>query len=821
MTKNDAIFDARQTSGAAISARNVACGSRRKRLLPLIAAVAVAPMISACASPEQKMQRYTESGQEFLEKGDLGKANIQFRNALKIDEDHVPALLGLYEIVESNNQPQQMFGLLQQITRLDPTNAEALTDLSKLYLLSGDEATSLETIDAALSYKPDAADTIGTKAAILFRMGDREESIGLAERALELDPTIQEASTVVATNYILEEKPDEAIAVLDRALEANPKAAVLHLLRVQIYASQNRSEDITAAYDALIQEFPDEPAYRRLYISQLVREEKFAEARAELMEVVKLRPNETEGYIDIARLDRRIDGDEKARETLKSFADENPDKPDLAFAYAAYLRESGDADAARGVYQQVIGNAKTDELALRAKNELANMMLLDGDRSGAETLIAEILNRDARNSGGLIKTASIKLMDGDTDGAINDLRLVLADQPDSVQAKLLMASAYERRGDNASAERQYQEAFDSTEDKASVGNGFARFLIRRGDTKRAEGILSRALEVNPRNEENLKLLAAVRLQQQDWRGAEEVARMIESVKQDDAIVDRILGAAYTGLQDYAGAISVLEKMNENEPLEVNSLATLVNAYVNAGRSEEAERLLNTKIENGQDAYEANLLLANVLASQNRAEEAKSKMRSAIDLAPERPQAYERLYRLYMGEGRREDARTVLEQGLGEAPTNDGLKVLRADMHMSAGEFEEAVAIYEDILTRRPEDVLVLNNYAALVSDIRTDKASLDRAVELSRPLLETDNANFLDTHGWALVRAGRLAEGIDVLDRAVGLAPKFPDALYHLGAAQKQAGDSVAAERALKRAIEAAGSTRPDIVEKAKKLLDE
>ena len=89
--------------------------------------------------------------------------------------------------------------------------------------------------------------------------------------------------------------------------------------------------------------------------------------------------------------------------------------------------------------------------------------------------------------------------------------------------------------------------------------------------------------------DNLKFLAAIRLLQQDWRGAEEVAKVIERVDEQDPVADRILGAAYTGLEDYASAIDALEAANTTAPLASQPLATLVSAYVRADRAADAEK----------------------------------------------------------------------------------------------------------------------------------------------------------------------------------------------------------------------------------------
>jgi len=100
--------------------------------------LALALSVSACSSPEQKLAKYTEEGLEFLEEGKMGRANVQLQNALKIDEEHVPALVGIAEIAESRSDFQSMFGILQKIARLQPDNVDAQIKLAKLHLLGSE-----------------------------------------------------------------------------------------------------------------------------------------------------------------------------------------------------------------------------------------------------------------------------------------------------------------------------------------------------------------------------------------------------------------------------------------------------------------------------------------------------------------------------------------------------------------------------------------------------------------------------------------------------------------------------------------------------------
>lgn len=782
----------------------------------LIAASALA--IVACASPEQRLEKYVKSGERFLEDGKLGMANVQFLNALKIDEQNVQALSGLTKIAEKKADYNQMFGLLQRLNRIDPKNVRVRLDLAKLYLLGNETADALDLADALIAEDPKNAEALAVKAATLFRLGNAAEAVELARQAQAIDPSIADAVAVLASERVKEKDYEGALAILDKAISAEGAAPVLELLRVQVLAALGRTDDIKAAYRKLVDENPDDANYRRLYVTSLLESGELEEARAQLVEVARLLPKQNEAKLDIVRADYRIGGRAKAEETFRQLIADNPEEPDLKFAFGAFLREQKDVAGAEKIYAGVADRkgAELDEV-LRAKNEIAAIRIAEGKRAEAETIINEILEADARDTGALTKRAGFKIDAGDIDGAVADLRLVVNDNPDSWPARLLLAAAFEQKGDLNLAESEYAQAVENAKRAGRPSHLYARYLIRQNKKDRALKVLTDSLNADPANEDNLKLLAALRLDSQDWRGAEEAAKALAEINKEDAIVGSILGAAYSGLKDYAGAIDALTKEHEQRPLAARPLASLVQAYIDAGRVADAETFLKETIAKNTSSYDARVLLAQIERQSAKSADAVETLKAAVASEPLRPEAYEAMYGVYALEGRRAEAGAVIEQALSALPDNDGLQILKADHLIAERKFDEAIAIYETILARRPNDLIVANNLASLLSE-RSDAESLKRAATVAAALKDADNPYFVDTYGWAIYRAGDKAAGLAALEKAAAAAPAVVDIRYHFGVALMESGDA-ARGRAELEAVVAAPNASPDRVVEARRLL--
>lgn len=797
-------FEARSKSeGKMTHAESQPAGalSRRGRRAAIVAAALLVSTAAACSSPEQKVEKYTASGQHFLEEGDLGRANIQFQNALKIDETHVPALVGLSEILEQRQDFRAMFGALQRIVRLDPENVDAIVKLGKLHLIGGDETQALEYAEKALSLKPENADAIALKAATMMRLGDEAGAVELARKARAIDPDSVEAVAVIVTARVRAKDNDGALAEIDEALAHNEDAAVLHLLRLQILSNLGREDDLRAGYEKLIAVYPDTVSFRQMYANALLNWKEYDAARAQMLELVRIQPGKVEPIVDVVRIDYKTKGVAAAKQTFADYVDAQPDNIELRFMFGHFLRQEHDLAGAEAVYASLADKKASEAQVMRARNEIAGVRLLEGKKEEARVIVEEILAKDSGNPDALLKRAGLEIEARNFDAAVADLRTVLASKPEMVAAELMMASAFEGMGDINFATSQFAKAVVDSKKSGETSRLFAGFLMRHGDDSRAEQVLLDSLAASPRDVETLKHLAALRLKRQDWRGAEEAAKLIEAVNKEEPSAKRILGAALTGLEDYSGAIEALTAANEAAPLAAQPLATLVSAFLREGRASDAESLLADMIKSNESNYEAQILLAGVFGAQNRLSEKEQALREAITSAPDRPEAVEALYRLLLASKRFDDAESMLKARLDAAPDNDAFKVLYADLLIATDRREEALDVYADILTRRPGDLLVSNNYASILLELKDDPATAAKALDVARAFEGSDNPYFLDTLGWAQFRNGDIDGAVATLEKTVAEAANFAEAHYHLGAAYLAAGREAEGRASLEKAL--------------------
>ena len=116
--------------------------------------------------------------------------------------------------------------------------------------------------------------------------------------------------------------------------------------------------------------------------------------------------------------------------------------------------------------------------------------------------------------------------------------------------------------------------------------------------------------------------------------------------------------------------------------------------------------------------------------------------------------------------------------------------------------KECYKAYERSLAYRPDNPMVLNNYAYFLS---LEERDLERALSMSSRVvaLTDNNPTYLDTHAWVLFKLGHTDEAKKVLQKAVALdGQKSPELMVHYSDILHELGEQFMAEVYWKRALE-------------------
>jgi tetratricopeptide (TPR) repeat protein len=470
----------------------------------------------------------------------------------------------------------------------------------------------------------------------------------------------------------------------------------------------------------------------------------------------------------------------------------------------------------------IIAKAKARDDRLRAMGLLAVFKLQSDQASEAMALVEQILVQEPRNEQALAIKATQLMDDRKLDEAISDLRTILKDSPGSARALLLLGKAHELGGSTDLADAVYARAFQASKHSPNFGLPYAQFLLKVQRRQQAAEILEDALRTQPNHLASLSLLAQIRLGQGDWVGAQALADRIAVFEGQEGVSKQILGAVHAGRQDYDQSIEAFRQAQQASPSAVRPMFSLVRAYVRAGKQDEAMGFLQSVLSVSENNVNALLLVGQLYATQNENEKAMGIYLEVLEHDPTNIPAYSNLARLNLRLGKLAEALQVLDEGLTKVPGDFRLRLMKAGIYEVQEDYEAAIVIYEELLEERPNTDVAANNLASLLTDQRSDKASLKRAHELATRFRRSNIPHFKDTLGWTYFRMGNTEDAGELIEDAVNDMPNLPVFRYHLGMTYMAMDEKESARREFEQALELAGDNPfpfRDNVEQAIKTL--
>ena len=775
------------------------------RLLTLGAVVLALGLAAGCGGAQARRNAHMQKGREYFATQNYEKARIEFQNALQIDPKYAP---GFYEtglVEEKLGHPAQAAQAYQGAIELAPQQdyPAATYGLAKLTAMYGAPERALELVKPALQKHPDEPELLVVRAVARKQLKDLPGAMADAERAARLAPRSDDAVATLAGIYESQGETEQARTLVERASQAAPASADLHFILAQIYTRDGRLADAEQQYRRIIELKPTESAHR-LRLAQFYSQTNQPDAaEATLRSAVADFPAERAAKLSLVEFLGARRGREVAEGELKKMIAAEPKSYELQFALAGLYRGAGENQRAEALYRSVIDRERTNPPGLEARDGLAALLLQRNDADGALTLANEVLQHNQRDNEALTVRADVELARNDPRDAITDLRTVQRDQPANVAVLRALARAHLANGEPRVAEDVLRQAVELNPGDTALEGDLAELLARLGKSDEANTLIANAVEQVPGNLQARDTQFRVAMRTRDLHRAKAAAEAIAAKEPKLAV-----GYMYQGLvaemeKRYEDALHLYTVAAGLRPDAVEPFEAVVRVLSESNRLPEALRRLDDAAQKQpQDALPLDLK-GELLVQNNRLPEAKEAFRQAITRAPGWWPAHRGLAKAQLLG--KEDLSGVIDE-LRRAKTvvdpSERLSETLANLLVRAGKPDEAIVEYEQALHKYPKSDTAANNLAMLLVTYRTDKASLDRARDLSAAFAQAPNPAYRDTYGWVLYKRGEAAAAVPVFAHLVAESPNTALERYHLGMAQALAGNRAEARDNLTRAVD-------------------
>jgi tetratricopeptide (TPR) repeat protein len=761
--------------------------------------------LTACGGAQSRFESYMKRGQALFSQGDFTKASIEFRNALQIEPKSVEARLAAGRAAEKLQRPRDALGLYQSVVDSSPENVEARIDLGRLLVYGGAPEQAVKIIEPALAKHPDNSTLLTWRAAARLQLKNRDGAVADADRALQLAPNDEDAIQVRAGLYKSGGDIPAARTLVEKAIANSPSSVGLHNMLLDLALAVSDAPQAEQQLQTLIKLAPQDPRNRFRLAILYSRTHKLDEAQHVLEDAIREMPKSDQAKMALVDFLDSQRTHAQAEQALRGFVAHDPDDEDLRLDLGALLQRAGSTKEAIDTYNEVVRRDGTGAKGLMARDRLADIASAQGHSDEALKLIGQVLEKNSHDNDALARRAAISLSQNDPTSAIGDLRVLLRDRPQAVGVQRMLAQAYVANGEPGLAEQALRAALDAAPADTAVRMQLAQLLEQTQRADQAVAILEEAVRRAPKDAAARTELIRAYLGVRNFIAASAAAEDLKTLRSDSAAGWYLAGMAATGENKADEAQKEFEHALSLQPRAFDTLSALSRLEVARGQALQAIAMVKTAAEADPPSAPLYYLLGELYLGQNQVPQAEAVLTRANTLAPKWWPPYRSLAMTKIAEKDHKSAIALYEGGLKVAPLEIQLVGELAALYENDGRVDDAIALYDATYRKSPHSQIIANNLAMLLVSYRKDRASLDRARDLSAEFTSSGDSTLLDTNGWVHVKRGEYAEALPVLGRAIDRAPDSKEIRYHLGMAELYSGQMDRARADLETALSGSG----------------
>lgn len=742
-------------------------------------ALALAVVVAACDSVEDRVAEHYERAQDLLAEGSKTKAILELRNALKLNTDHAPSHMALGLIAEEDSNIQAAYIRFKRVTEIDREHYEARVKLTRYMILADQIEEATEGYKIAKALRPNDVETYVLEAALAMREDRLPETRAALDKALALDASNVDA-ILLDVNYVLKTGTEaDALNRADEALAIDPENMQVNTVKLQILQRQGDTAGVGAQLERMVGYYPDNIRLIEARARWAVQVGEVTTAETALRSLASLKPDDRLAAFDLVRYVRAQKGEAAGRDELNRMIAEAEDPFELRLMLAQYEEETGNRDEAHSLLRALtqvenVGNAN------KARVALARSVLRNGDRETALGIVQEALAADPNEVEAIVIWSAHLIEQGKLDEATPFVRTGLNEAPEDVRLLLLSGQLQERLGNIDLATDRMARAVRIRDYDPKIVEPYVQFLSRIGRDEAIETILVETNRRFPNNERVLDQLGFIRAKLEDWQGANRVAQQLSQTNPDRA--RQLRAAILIGQERFDEGASLLRTLPEDERQRAASIAALVQTYLRNGETDKAAEFLDGLLKENPENLQALGLRGNLYLAAGERDAAIAAYERILQTDPGNAGARSAMARLFQMTGEVAEAEEELLDGLEINPDNLFLKTRLAQFRELQGNFESAIDLYTEVQARVPNSLLITNNLASLLADHRfDDQEAVDKAYQLAGRLRDSGNPHYQDTYGWTRYLRGEYEEALEYIEPVADALPLNAWVHYHLG----------------------------------------
>lgn len=194
---------------------------------------------------------HLQQGFEAAKQGNLDQAEAHFRETLRCNPTNTDALLNLSHIYYHRQKFDGALELIEECITAEPTKPQAHHQRGMVRSAMGDLSGALVDFDTELRLHPDGFEAILSRGVILSNLGNTTEALASYEQAMRLAPRDPRPYHNRAL-LLAESDPDGALSDFSEAINCDPSKAEAYLGRGFLLRAKGRKQEALADFRAFL-----------------------------------------------------------------------------------------------------------------------------------------------------------------------------------------------------------------------------------------------------------------------------------------------------------------------------------------------------------------------------------------------------------------------------------------------------------------------------------------------------------------------------------------------------------------------------------------
>ncbi len=397
----------------------------------------------------------------LLAKGDQAGAAGQVDAVLSANPSDTQALGAQADLLFAKRDLSGVKGVLEKLKQASPDSPEGNLRMAKLLLTEQDLDGALREADAALAKDPSNFGAMIIKSDVLASRNDADALQKILQLMQEAYPDSPEGYFRMGRVYRAAGKQDMALSEYEKALERASGPGEVQMLKeiIETEMALGAADKAEARLKAILDQDAKHPVAHDLLGMVYLNQKRFPEAEAAFSEQIKVNPNSSTVYSQLASARIAQENLAAAAAAYEDGLKVMPDDLRLQIGLAGVEEQRGNYTHAMDIYGQVLSKVPDNALAT---NNLAALLADHGEDAQslekAKSLAAKLAQLPQPAFQDTVGWVHFKA--GEYDQAVKVLKTVVEQAPQVPIFQYHLGMASYKQGDSAAAKTHLAKALE-------------------------------------------------------------------------------------------------------------------------------------------------------------------------------------------------------------------------------------------------------------------------------------------------------------------------------------------------------------------------